>query len=107
RTRQRDCKHLQSRTRSMYTLLNMKCSRRDLAFLMPMLAAAQAPSGDSMQPSVTLNHDDIPARKSGTIGMRQMLKGNTHSGFQVDLHKSELPAGEAPHPPHHHVHEEL
>ena len=39
--------------------------------------------------------------------MRQILKGDTHSGYQIDLHESELPAGRAPHPPHHHVHEEM
>jgi quercetin dioxygenase-like cupin family protein len=36
-----------------------------------------------------------------------MLKGNTHTGYGLDLHESELAAGEVPHAPHHHVHEEL
>ncbi len=39
--------------------------------------------------------------------MRQILNGGTHTEFQIDLHESELPAGEAPHAPHHHVHEEM
>lgn len=38
---------------------------------------------------------------------RQFLKGKTHSGYPIDLHETELPAGKAPHPPHHHVHEEM
>lgn len=58
-------------------------------------------------PSNTLRHEDIPPRKSGVIQSRQMFKGGTRSGYQIDLHETELPAGEAPHPPHRHVHEEL
>ena len=85
----------------------MNWSRRDLSFLLPALAAAQTSGQTGTLPSSVLNHDEIPARKSGTIVMRQMAKGTTHTGFLVDLHESELPAGEAPHPPHHHVHEEL
>ena len=36
-----------------------------------------------------------------------MLKAPTHTGFLLDLHESELAAGDAPHAPHRHVHEEL
>ncbi len=75
--------------------------------LIPALAAAQTPSRSPALPSNAFRHEDIPARKSGTILMRQILKGDTHSGYLVDLHESELPAGEAPHAPHHHVHEEM
>ncbi len=38
---------------------------------------------------------------------RQILNGLTHSGFEIDLHETELAAGQAPHSPHGHVHEEM
>ena len=37
----------------------------------------------------------------------QILTGNTHTGYRLDLHESDLPGGGVPHPPHRHVHEEL
>jgi quercetin dioxygenase-like cupin family protein len=85
----------------------MRVSRRDLSFLLPALAAAQTPARNPALPSNTFRHEDIAARKSGTLLSRQMMKGNTHTGYVLDLHESEIAAGEAPHPPHHHVHEEL
>ena len=30
-----------------------------------------------------------------------------HAGLPIELHMTELAPGEAPHPPHHHVHEEM
>jgi quercetin dioxygenase-like cupin family protein len=74
----------------------MKLRRRDLAFFVPALAAAQ-----------TFRNEDIRPVRNGALTSRQMLKARTHTGFALDLHESELPAGDAPHPPHHHVHEEL
>jgi quercetin dioxygenase-like cupin family protein len=49
----------------------------------------------------------LSARQSGTIKLYQILTGNTHTGYRVDLHESELPGGGVPHPPHRHVHGEL
>ena len=36
-----------------------------------------------------------------------MFDGLTHTGFHIDLHETELAPGMAPHPPHHHEHEEM
>lgn len=85
----------------------MNWSRRDLAFLLPVLAAAQTSPKREKLPSATFRLEDIPARQSGPILMRQLLNGDTHSGFLIDLHETELPTGDAPHASHHHVHEEL
>src|ERR1035437_8434309 len=85
----------------------MKLSRRDLPFLLPALAAAQTTARKAPLPSAAFRYEDLAARKNGTIVMRQILTGDTHSGFTLDLHETELPAGEAPHAPHHHVHEEM
>ena len=35
------------------------------------------------------------------------MKGETHSGYALEVHVTELDPGKAPHPPHHHVHEEM
>jgi len=80
----------------------MKLTRRDLAYLLPALATAQT-SGSSQ----TFRNEDIKPARNGALVSRQMLKGATHTGFPLDLHESELAAGDAPHAAHHHVHEEL
>lgn len=58
-------------------------------------------------PAHAFPYEELTAKPSGTIAMRQILSGDTHIGYLLDLHESELPAGEAPHPPHRHVHEEM
>jgi quercetin dioxygenase-like cupin family protein len=89
----------------------MTCTRRALAFLFPALAAAQQQSQPAAQTG-TLRSKAFPlgelsGLQSGTIKLYQILTGNTHTGYKVDLHESELPGGGVPHPPHRHVHEEL
>lgn len=58
-------------------------------------------------PSGMFDHESLDVRESGTVRIREMLRGLTHSGFQIDLHSTELAAGQAPHAPHRHVHEEM
>ena len=84
----------------------MNCSRRELALLIPALAAASGASAEALG-SRLLRFEDLPARSSGPIKIREMLNGETHGGFLLDMHVSELAAGGAPHAPHHHVHEEM
>jgi mannose-6-phosphate isomerase-like protein (cupin superfamily) len=88
----------------------MNCTRRALAFLFPALAAAQQsqpPAQTGTLPSKAFPLGELSARQSGTIKLYQILTGNTHTGYRVDLHESDLPGGGVPHPPHRHVHEEL
>ena len=90
----------------------MNCTRRSLALLIPALAAAQehpqsSPAGKGVLPSKSYAFDSLEGRQTATIKSYQILTGNTHSGYLLDLHESELPGGMAPHPPHRHVHEEL
>ena len=35
------------------------------------------------------------------------MDGETHTGFPIELHITELTAGKSPHPPHQHIHEEV
>lgn len=82
-------------------------SRRELGFLIPALAAAQSPAPGQKAPSKTFRIEDMPVRKGATSQIRQIMSGETHSNFFIDLHETELAAGQAPHAPHQHVHEEM
>jgi quercetin dioxygenase-like cupin family protein len=85
----------------------MKYSRRDLRLLLPALAATHAAAQGTALPSKTFRFEDLAVRSSGPNRMRAVLEGATHAGVPIELHITELAPGEAPHPPHHHVHEEM
>jgi len=84
----------------------MEFSRRDLALLLPALAA-QASAQTPALPSRALPFDDLPLKVNGKNRSWAMLNGVNHSGFAIEVHQSELAPGEQPHAPHQHVHEEL
>jgi uncharacterized cupin superfamily protein len=85
----------------------MEISRRHLAMLLPAIAAAQSAPQSKTLPSRTLRFEDLPVKQNGPNASRAMLNGETHSGFAVEVHQSELAPGEQPHAPHKHVHEEM
>lgn len=87
----------------------MKYSRRSLPALLPgFLAAAAAQERQSKRlPSQILIFEDLPAKVNGPNQSHAVLDGETHSGFPVEVHVTELAAGQSPHPPHRHVHEEM
>ena len=85
----------------------MKPSRRDLAVLLPAIAAAQTAAKADLLPAATFRWEDLTPRKNGNAVSRQMMTGDTHTGYRLDLHETELPPGQMPHAPHRHVHEEL
>ena len=86
----------------------MNPTRRDLSLILPALAAATASAQErTTLPSKAFRYEDLPVKTNGENKSRAVLKGETHSGFPIELHMTELAAGQAPHPPHHHVHEEL
>jgi quercetin dioxygenase-like cupin family protein len=80
-------------------------SRRQLALLLPALAAAQENS--ATLPSRTFPFEELPVKENGPNKGRAVLNGLTHSGFRVEMHLTELGPGMAPHAPHKHVHEEM
>jgi quercetin dioxygenase-like cupin family protein len=82
-------------------------SRRDLSLLLPLLAATKAGAQNAALPSKSYPFDQIPVQPSGDNKLRPVLDGETHAGVRIELHETELPPGGAPHPPHHHVHEEM
>jgi quercetin dioxygenase-like cupin family protein len=85
----------------------MNYSRRELSWLLPALMAAKATAQGSALPSKTYSFDQLPVHPSGPNQTRPILDGEIHTGFRIELHETELAPGEAPHPPHHHVHEEM
>jgi quercetin dioxygenase-like cupin family protein len=58
-------------------------------------------------PSKTYSFDKLPVETSGENRLQHVFDGETHSGVRIELHETDLPPGGAPHPPHHHVHEEM
>ena len=83
-------------------------SRRDLSLLLPALVAANVVAAEpATLPSKAFLFDDLPVRKTGENRSRAMFNGLTHSGFPLEMHQTELAPGDEPHPPHHHVHEEM
>jgi mannose-6-phosphate isomerase-like protein (cupin superfamily) len=87
----------------------MNCTRRDLAFVLPALIADDAMSGSAVLPSKVYAFDTLPVKTNAANHMeiRDVFRGKTQTGCPLALHISTLPAGQIPHPPHHHAHEEL
>lgn len=86
----------------------MKPSRRELGMILPALAAATASAQDKKTvPSIAFIYEDLPVKVNGQNKSRAVIDAKTHGGFPVELHMTELGAGQAPHPPHKHTHEEM
>jgi uncharacterized cupin superfamily protein len=75
--------------------------------LLPALAAMGAPSQNAGLKSSSYRFQDLPVRSEGQNQFRAILEGTTYTGLPIELHITELAPGQAPHPPHHHVHEEM
>jgi mannose-6-phosphate isomerase-like protein (cupin superfamily) len=82
----------------------MTIPRRHLAALLPVLAHAQDRNALS---SRTWRFEDLPVKQGKTSKSRPVFNGRTSRGFGIELHMTEVPAGEAPHASHRHAHEEL
>lgn len=85
----------------------MDHTRRELAGLLPLLLAAKAQADGDTLPSKAYAFDQLPVKTSGENQTRPVLNGMTHAGCPLEIHLTTLPAGGRPHPPHHHVHEEM
>jgi len=91
----------------------MDVSRRGLCQTLPFIigaltgdSPAQA-TNDQPIPSFALPFDQMTAHTNGGNTARPILNGVTHSGARLEAHETVLAPGAMPHPPHHHVHEEL
>lgn len=81
----------------------MDAARRNLCFSLPALLAAAARAADEILPSKAYRFEDLPLHGKS----RPVMTGETHSGFLVEVHETDLPSGAMPHPPHRHIHEEM
>jgi len=87
----------------------MNYSRRDLSLLLPALAANTAAAQDQKKPLPTkiFKYEDLAVKVNGQNKGRAVLNGETHQGYAIEMHMTELGPGQAPHAPHKHVHEEM
>ena len=100
-----------------------KYSRRDLAFLLPVLAAAGASGQDKKKAAAAepapgveklplmktqaFHYNEIPVTTNGQNKSRRMFTAKTHTGFKMESHQSDIAPGEVNHPPHQHLREEM
>jgi mannose-6-phosphate isomerase-like protein (cupin superfamily) len=90
----------------------MTISRRELcvgfpAALLPLLGEEGQGSVQNALPSAMYPFDKLPVESSNGAEFRAVLKGKLATGETLEVHETTLPAGGAPHPPHHHVHSEM
>lgn len=87
----------------------MEHTRRQLLLVLPALIAAVPgfSSGTEVLPPRAYPFVDLQGHRHGGSESWPVLDGLTHSGFHIELHETQLAPGARPHPPHHHVHEEI
>lgn len=91
-----------------------KLTRRKALTFLPLLATTTRVSSlaEDTSASLTQSHayslQGLKAVQTRTgWETRQVLKGKIADGELLDIHHSNLPAGQMPHPPHQHKHAEL
>jgi quercetin dioxygenase-like cupin family protein len=92
--------------------VQMTITRREMCFLLPgLLPAATIVSAfsaeDNSMPSSFHAFDQLPVQTLDHAEMRRVLKGKLATGEALEVHETTLPAGGAPHAPHHHAHSEM
>ncbi len=90
----------------------MTITRRAMCFLLPgFVAAIRAldafAAEDTSLPSAPYPFDKLTMQILDHVEMRRVLKGKLATGEALEVHETTLPAGAAPHAPHHHVHSEM
>ncbi len=84
----------------------MSLSRRDLALLLPALAAAQQQPNATL-PTKVYHSAQIPYSGDEKKKGRAFFHGANHSGFNLESHETILGPGTQTHAPHKHEHEEI
>jgi quercetin dioxygenase-like cupin family protein len=87
----------------------MNLSRRELAALLPALAAnaAAQTAPARMLPSKIYHDSQIPYEGDQKKKGRRFFYGANRSGFNLEMHETILGAGTETHAPHKHLHEEI
>lgn len=58
-------------------------------------------------PTVVAVFEQMQITPYGDNLRRMVLEGVNRSGYEIEMHLTELGPGEEPHPPHRHLHEEI
>jgi mannose-6-phosphate isomerase-like protein (cupin superfamily) len=90
--------------------MKMQFSRRDLAMILPALAATKATAQREQTatlPARVYHAAQIPYSGDEKKKGRAFFRGAEHSGFNLEAHETILGAGTATHAPHKHEHEEI
>jgi quercetin dioxygenase-like cupin family protein len=77
-------------------------TRRDLASVLPLLAAARAAGQAGALPSKIYHGAQIAFAGDANKKGRRFFEGATHTGFQLEMHETILGPGVETHPPHQH-----
>lgn len=93
----------------------MRISRRELGWLLPAAAALAAAPRRATQTaprrklatSRMYHHAQIAYDGNETKKARRFFTGETHGGFNLEVHETILGPGVQTHDPHKHVHEEI
>ena len=87
----------------------MEWSRREVCAALPALLALSRMSaqGKTTLPSKIYQFDELQARSSDSVTIRNMFNGSIFEGCNISLHESDLAPHSIPHPPHRHRHEEM
>ena len=92
----------------------MSMSRRELAWLLPALAGAvaakparaQTPARTKLDTKM-YHHKQIPYEGNDQKKGRRFFTGETHGGFNLEVHETILGKAVETHAPHKHIHEEI
>jgi len=86
----------------------MNLTRRNACLLLPMLGSLKAwSSSEATLPTTVRTFEELHAQKDAGATFRAILEGHTHTGDYLEVHETVLEPGAGPHPPHHHVGEEM
>ena len=86
----------------------MNLTRRNACLLLPMLGSLNAwSSSENSLPTTVRKFDELHAEKDKSATFRAILEGRTHTDDYLEVHETVLEPNAAPHPPHHHLGEEM